>query len=224
MPRRINLVPRTERVRTATNYAGLAVIAAAVLVIFGLGLGYYLLSSTRSDLQDEHQRLVAERERLEAEVALLQEYKVLANQKALFEDMVQDVYAGRTLVSDVLDDLSVAVPENVWFVGLNLQTADPGGAYAEPISPPAQGIDSSSTFAMQGNTDSFPDVALLLVRLRLVESLRNIALLNANSSGSGEEEAEDEEMVGFSIIAELVNTQSEEKPLPLSKVVEVEVQ
>ena len=223
MPRRINLVPRTERVRTATNYAGLAVIAAAVLVIFGLGLGYYLLSSTRGDLTDEHDRLVAERTRLEAEVALLQEYKVLGNQKALFEGMVQDVYAGRTLVSDVLDDLSVAVPENVWFTSLNLSTADPGAAYAEPISPPVEGISSDSAFVMEGNTDSFPDVALLLVRLRLVESLRHITLLSAGSAVIGGEEDE-EEVVGFSIAAGLVNTQSEEKPLPLSKVVEVEVQ
>jgi Tfp pilus assembly protein PilN len=209
-------------VRTATNYAGLAVVAAAVLVIFGLGLGYYLLSSTRGDLTDEHQRLVAERTRLEAEVALLQEYKVLANQKTLFEDVVQDVYAGRTLVSDVLDDLSVAVPENVWFISLNLSTADPGGAYADPISPPDQGIASDSAFAMEGNTDSFPDVALLLVRLRLVESLRGITLVNAGPPiGAVREDAE---VAGFSIIATLVNTQSEEKPLPLSKVVEVEVQ
>jgi Tfp pilus assembly protein PilN len=218
VPKRINLVPRAERVRTTTNFAGLALLAVGVLVVFGLGFGYYLLSSERSDLTQEHEGLVDKRTKLEAEVALLQEYKALANSKAYMEEIVQGVYAGRTLVSEVLGDLSVAVPENVWFANLNLTAADPGGAYAVQVGAPVAAIDSNSSFSMDGNTYSFPDVALLLVRLRLVDGLRNISLVSAgNPIGAV---AEGEEVRGFSITATVVNTQSEDKPLPVSKVVE----
>ena len=42
------------------------------------------------------------------------------------ETMVTSAYVGRTLVSEILDKLSLVVPDNVWFATMDLTTLDPG--------------------------------------------------------------------------------------------------
>ena len=79
MPRRINLVPKAERVRTATNVGALAMLAGALVVVFALALSFFLLSSERGSLENELSLLENRREDLERQVAALDEYKQLAN-------------------------------------------------------------------------------------------------------------------------------------------------
>jgi Tfp pilus assembly protein PilN len=215
--RRINLVPRSERARTTTNVGALVLLAAAVLVLFGLGLGYYLLSSSRSDATERLDILKEERATLQSQVAALSAYQQLASQRSSTETVIQGIYAGRTLVADVLNDLSLAVPENVWFTELDLQTLDPAAALGL-----VGGQSTSASTATEnaltvlGDTYTFPDVALLLVRLRLVESIADIDLDYAGDPVGPVDETK--EVHGFSINAKVNNTQAEDTPLPLSKV------
>jgi Tfp pilus assembly protein PilN len=216
VPRRINLLPKTERVRTATNVSALAIMAGGVILLFALVLSYYLLSSSRSSLQDELAVLEGKRIKLEAQVASLNAYKVLAAEVSAKEGIVRGVYAGRTLVAEVLSNLSRAIPANVWITGMTITAGDPqtvAGAAAQTPGALTSGIGS---FTMQGNTYSFPDVALLLVRLRLVPSLQAIAL---NSAGEPIGEVDPTKNIrGFSILSSVVNTQLPDTSLPMSKV------
>lgn len=205
MARRINLLPASERVRTTTNVGVLVLVAAGVLVVALLGLSWFLLSNTRSDLQTELAARQADRARLEQEVQALATYKTLVTRRTNLEAVVQSVYAGRTSVADFLSDLSLVLPENVWLGGMNLSTADPSAT------------GSAGSFRMNGNTYSFPDVALLLVRLKLLDALQQIQL---DQAGPGQGSVDPEKVRGFSISAGIVNTQPSDTPLPVSKVVE----
>jgi Tfp pilus assembly protein PilN len=213
VPRRINLVPRSERARTATNVGALALIAGSVIVVFGLGLSYYLLTSSRSSLREDLVYLQQERMDLEAQVASLDEYGVLEAQRIGMESVVQSVYAGRTLVSAILSDLSRAVPANVWFTAVTIGVADPAAGFGQAL----EGADPGSSFSVQGNTYGFVSVGDLEVRLELVEALREITLGNAGEP-IGSVDASKKDVKGFSFSALIVNTQAKDAPLPVSKV------
>jgi len=151
----------------------LGLVAAAIVVLFGIGLGYYLLSNSLSEREDELGGLRTETQALQAQVAALKKYDALASERKSAETTVEDIYASRTLVSDFLNSLSLVVPENVWLDQLNVQTAEPNTEGAV------------GTVALAGSTYSFEDVAQLLVRLRLIPTLRDIDLQSATGAASG---------------------------------------
>jgi Tfp pilus assembly protein PilN len=216
VPRRINLLPRTERVRTATNVPVLALMAAGVLVVFALALGYYLLRSQRSSLESELGVLKDHRQRLEQQIAELDKYKELAAQASKMEETVRAVYAGRTLVSEVLGDLSRALPENVWLTTLTITAGDPLEESQEQGAKAGTIVSGTGSLSMQGNTYSFPDVATVLVRLRLVPSMKGITLASAGDPIGTVDP--DRHVRGFSLVSSIVNTQSVDTPLPMSRV------
>lgn len=203
MPRRINLVPQSERARTTTNYGVLGFVAAVIVVVFALGLGYYLFSNTLSDREEDLRQLKQETQRLQAQVNALAKYGELDAERKRVEEVVKAAYAGRTIVSEILDKLSLVVPENVWLDSMEISTADPG----------AEGLGS---FAISGNTYGFEDVAQLLVRLQLVNAFSDISLDSAGQSSANTDPAKD--VKGFSIGASVKNTQAEDVPLPMSQV------
>jgi Tfp pilus assembly protein PilN len=209
LARRINLVPRAERARTTTNVGMLAVVTSAIVVLFGLGLGYYLFSNTLNDRKDELESKRAERESLEAQVRALQSYEDLATQRQDAEEQAQTIYAGRTLVSSLLDDMSLVVPDDVWFVTLDLRTADPSTGAAS-----ADGVSDAGSLSVEGDTYGFDNVAAFLVRLQLVPALSNIDLVSAGDPYGTVDETKD--VKGFSITATVNNTQAVDAPLPMS--------
>lgn len=210
MARRINLVPPSERARTTTNVGMLGLVAGVIIVLFGLGLAYYLFNNTLDHREQELDDVKREAQQIVAQVASLRQYEDLAADRETAEEVVRRVYAGRTLVSDLLDAVSLVVPENVWFDSLSLTTADPGT--------PADGSDKSTSGAsagglsLSGNTYSFEDVAQLLVRLELISTLSEIDLGNASSAG------EDVTVKSFSITAAVDRPENTDIPLPLSQV------
>jgi Tfp pilus assembly protein PilN len=212
--RRINLVPSSERARTSTNYGMLGLAAAVLIVIFGLGLGYYMLGNTRSDREEELTTAERETQSVKTQVDALREYGRLASDRAEMEELVRQIYVGRTLVGDILDDIGMVVPEKVWFEGLGITTPDPTaiGAPAADLEEPEQG-----SLTLDGMTYEFEDVAQLLVRLQLIDAISDISLGNAASEG------EDSTIKKFSVEAVVSNTQDLEARLPMSEV-EVEGQ
>ncbi len=210
MARRINLVPPSERARTTTNVGMLGLVAGVIIVLFGLGLAYYLLSNTLDDRKKELENVKRETQQVVAQVASLRQYEDLAADREQTEKLVQGVYASRTLVADLLDAMSLVVPENVWFDNLSLTTADPGTTVGEG-GKPASG-SSDSKLSLTGSTYSFEDVAQLLVRLQLISSLSDIDLGNAASA------SQDATVKSFSITAAVERPENTDIPLPLSQV------
>lgn len=211
MARRINLLPRAERVRTTTNVGALVLLVFGLVVAFALGLGYYLLNTERSNLEDELAQKQRARAELVAQVAALDEYKKLATQVAQVQKVVTSVYAGRTLLSNLFSDLSLVIPENVWLTTLTVSAGSPGmltesGVYTSGVG----------NLTMQGNTYSFPDVATYLVRLKLIDALLGITLSSAGPPIGNVDTEKD--VKGFSLSADVINTQPVDTQLPISKV------
>jgi Tfp pilus assembly protein PilN len=207
MARRINLVPQSERARTSTNYAMLGFVAAALIVVAGLGLAYYTFSGSLIDREADLQSLEDDYKVVQAQVQALAKYGQLDAQRQSAEDIVVSAYAGRTLVSEILDNLSLVVPENVWFASMDLTTLDPGLEATE---------NETGEFTISGNTYSFEDVAQLLVRLQLVPALGDIKLESAGDPTGPVDEGK--EVRGFSINSTVSNTQPEDTALPMSQV------
>jgi Tfp pilus assembly protein PilN len=179
MAGRINLVPPAERARTTTNVGMLGLVAGIVVVLFGLGFGYYLLTNSRADWQEQLERAKQETVTVKGQIASLIQYEQLATDRKKAEELATTLYAGRTLVADFLDSFARVVPENVWLSSLSLTAADPmttvdaaGNATTTP---------GGNMVTIEGQTYSFEDVAQVLVRLQLLPMLSEIDLSTASS-------------------------------------------
>jgi Tfp pilus assembly protein PilN len=211
MARRINLIPRSERPRTRTDWGLLAMVGLFIIVIFGLGFGYYMFSNMLEERKVQLNDLEVQTASLEQKVAALRSYEVLALQRESVQGVVQSIYTDRTLLSDVLDAISLVVPENAWFQSIEL-TAD------DPINASDGEGKADGKVSIEGKTYSFEDVSRLIVRLQLIPSLAGIQLASAN-----EQQPEDGAQLavkGFSIGAAVVNSEPA-GALPLT---DVEVQ
>ena len=79
MARRINLIPRTERPRTKTDWGLLATVGLFIVVIFGLGFGYYTFSNVLDERKQELADLEVQTAKLEQQVQALRAYELLAS-------------------------------------------------------------------------------------------------------------------------------------------------
>jgi len=210
--RRINLVPQSERVRTSTDIGMLALIGLAVVVIFGLGMGYYLLNQQLDQKKAELSGYQDQTSQLQSQAASLDSYQALATQRQQKEAIVQGIYARRTLVADVLDDLSQVIPDTAWFVSLKIQTDTPVAASGTGTS---STVKQSSSVDIEGNTYSFEQVAQVLRRLELVPALDGVTLVSAGAAKGNVDETK--QVKGFSISATLKQTQAADVSLPLAE-------
>jgi Tfp pilus assembly protein PilN len=212
MARRINLIPRSERPRTRTDWGLLAMVGLFIIVIFALGFGYYTFSNVLEQRKQELADLQVQTASLEQQVAALQEYEQLANQRENIQSVVQNIYTNRTLLSQVLTAVSMVVPENAWFQSLDLTASDPVTDVEGATT------TSAGKISIEGATYSFEDVSRLIVRLQLIPSLTDVQLTSADET----QKAEGKQLAikGFSIGAAVVNKESA-GTLPLT---DVEVQ
>jgi Tfp pilus assembly protein PilN len=216
MARRINLVPRSERPRTRTDWGLLAMVGLFIIVIFALGFGYYTFSNVLSERRQELVDLQTQTAALEQQVEALQQYEKLAAQRENVQAVVQGIYSTRTLISDVLDAISLVVPDNAWFQNIQLTASDPG--VTGDASSGAQAPPTDARITIEGQTYSFEDVSRLIVRLQLIPSLSDVQLTSANQAR--EASKSQLEIKGFSIGASVANKQPA-SALPLT---DVEVQ
>ena len=223
MAGRINLLPKSERTRTTTDYGTLGLLATAIIVVFAIGLGYYLLHNSLADKEQELAAVQQETASLVSQVSALSQYESLQAERVSAESVVQSIYASRTLVSEVLDAVSLVIPQNAWFQSLSLTTATPVGAApgATPSPGAATGTQGDNKLSVEGNTYSFEDIAQVLVRLQLVPCLSDVYLVSAGQAKGSTDPAR--VVRGFSIEASVVNKQRPDTPLPRSQV-EVESQ
>lgn len=211
MVRRINLVPPSERQRTQTDLGLLLLVVSTLILAGAMAFSYVFYSSERSDKQRELADLQAQTRRVRTQLASLAHFEALQQTRVATETLVQQIYANRTLLSQVLGDLSLVVPDNAWFSSLSLSSpapvAAPGGKTAAAGSP-------AGTMSIQGSTYTFEDVARLLVRLEQIPSVSSAKLASARevTAPSGKT------VCSFSVSMSVVNNQPPSIPLPLSRV------
>lgn len=210
MARRINLIPRTERPRTKTDWGLLATVGLFIVVIFGLGFGYYTFSNLLDERKQELADLEVQTTKLEQQVQALRAYELLASQREGVQSVVQSIYTSRTLLSDVLDAVSLVIPDNAWFQSLELSATDPGEAID------SSGSSKGGSITISGKTYSFEDISRLVVRLQLVPALNDVQLTQA-SEEPGSEETGTVDVKSFSIGAAVGNVEPGGS-LPLTEV------
>ena len=129
------------------------------------------------------------------------------------EAVVEGIYSARTTVSGILDDISLVVPNTIWFQSLGLTVADPvmadGTAGRTPSDP-----SEDTMLSVEGTTYTFQDVAQLLVRFQLVPSLKGVELMSAAGDSGGDT---GQELKTFSISGSVVDTSPDEE-LPVSQI------
>ena len=211
MTRRINLVPPSERPRTTTDVGLLLMLVLTIVVVFGLGFGYYLLSGQLADKEQELADLEQQVAGVEAQVAALRQYEVVKIQRDEMEAVVQGIYSARTTVSGILDDISLVVPNTIWFQGLGLTVADPvvADGTASTSNP-----SEDTMLSVEGTTYTFEDVSQLLVRFQLVPSLKGVELMSAAGDSGGDT---GQELKTFSMSGSVIDTSPDEE-LPVSQI------
>ena len=100
-------------------------LVPTIVVVFGLGFGYYLLNGQLADKEQELADLEQQLAEVEAQVAACASMRSSRSRRDEMEAVVQGIYSARTTVSGILDDISLVVPNTVWFQGLGLTVADP---------------------------------------------------------------------------------------------------
>jgi Tfp pilus assembly protein PilN len=188
MIRRMNLVPAGERRRTQTDLGVLGMIVAAIMAVGVMGLVYFTTSGQLSEKQTQLAEIQMQNTQLQAQAASLAAYGSLAEQKKQAEAVAQQVYQQRTLVSEVLGDVSLVVPDNVWFSKMTVTApaiAAPsatGGAAAPAAAAAAAAQGAVGKLSIAATTYSFEDVSRLLVRLQQVPSLKDVTLTSAQGA------------------------------------------
>lgn len=217
MIRRINLVPLSERPRTRTDYSMLALLVACVIVVAAMVLGYVYLDGVLADRQRELDDLSVQVRSLQGELAALNRYEELAAKRKAAEEVVQYIWANRTLVSQSLGDLSLVIPTEVWLKQLTLSAPEIAPYSGKGAASAGQTAPSRGKVDMTGVTFTFDDVAVLLVRLQQVASFADVKLGTATYR-SGKTATAGPSLIDFQASAEVVNTQRPDAQLPVTRV------
>lgn len=211
--RRMNLIPAEYRRRTKTDVGLLLVVAAAIIVVAVVGFSYVHQRGVLTDREAELQDIRNERQQVEEQLQSLAEYEALEVRTRELEGVVQQVYSRRTLLSEILGDLSLLIPEDAWFQTLNMTAPD------TPL-PAEEGAETanvqSGTLNVEGNTFSYEGVARFMVRLEQVPGLQEVVLSQTGEPRGAVDPEED--VKGFSMSAGVINTQPLDLGLPLSQV------
>jgi Tfp pilus assembly protein PilN len=210
MKRRINLIPASERMRTTTDLGLLLMLVSVIVVIFGLGFGYFLLDNHLGGKERELADVQEQLNQVETQIAALRQYEAIKVQKDRVEAVVEGIYAGRTPISEVLTDISLVVPETIWFQSLTLEAADPTTDATSRAQAPKGG-----DISIAATTYTFEDVAQLLTRVKLVPSLKEVELVSAAGTEGGAGTQQD--IKTFTMKGTVVDTSVEDE-LPLSEI------
>lgn len=219
MVRRINLVPPGERRRTRSDVGLLILLAVIVVILAGLGYTWFYNKTLLADKESELVQVQAELQEVQLQLNALAQYEELQQEKDQAETVVQQIYAGRTLLSEILGDISLVIPEEAWFQTMSLSAPEvaaviatfPGQAPAPPGTAPPAG-----QFTVTGNTYTFEDVAGVMVRMEQVPSFINVGLGTVGPASGNVDPAK--KAKGFNMSAGVINTQSPDTPLPMTQV------
>ncbi len=129
MLRRINLIPQSERARTQSDVGMLGLIIVSVLVLAAIAFTYVYYNGVLRDRQQELASLQAQTAQVQGQLNALAEYQALDEKRQKAEAVVQHIYAGRTLVSQTLGDLSLVIPKESWLQRMQM-SAPPVQAFA----------------------------------------------------------------------------------------------
>jgi Tfp pilus assembly protein PilN len=219
MVRRINLVPSGERRRTQSDVGLLILLAVIVAILAGVGYTWFHYRTSLADKENELAQVQTEIQKVQQQLNTLAQFEALQNAKNQAEALVQQIYAGRTLLSEILGDVSLVIPKEAWVQTMSLSAPEVAAVIATfPGQPPAPAGTASPAgqFNVAGITYTFEDVARTMVRMEQVPSFANVTLGTVGAAAGNVDPAK--KAKGFTMTAGVVNTQAPDTPLPLTQV------
>ncbi len=196
--KRINLLPPGERDK-ASRERGLAyALLGLVALVVALGAVYLVLNRQVATKQDQVNDLQAQVQQVNSQVAALKWAEQLQTQRTSMNATAQQLYAARVDWSNILEELSLIIPEQV-------ALTDFSGQVPESMQPSVGGDTTGGTTAssqgqaavtLAGRADSHVSVASFMTRLGLMPQLTNVKLVSSTASDAGD-------YVEFEITADL---------------------
>lgn len=203
--KRINLLPREERAKAQRERGLLWVVIALVALVALLGVIYLWQSSQVSDKEEERDRLEAEIAAVQQQAAALQQYQVLQSKRTDLTTTAKAIYEARVPWSTIFEEISLVIPENV-----RLQTLT-GTVPAVMLPGPAQapeaagaGTELAADVTFTGQTYEHRDVAEFMTRLGLLPQLTNIQLTSSTqAAATGSTTTTGQQLTTFTVTASL---------------------
>jgi Tfp pilus assembly protein PilN len=202
--RAINLLPPEQRAgrRSRPPAAPLAIAGVAVLLAVGLTAAFVSASGKVDERERElaavEREVAASRRAVKAKRSKPSRPR-LAAQRNQRLTAVNDVLGKRLAWDRVLRDVSLVIPDDVWFT--NLKAGEAGAAGAAPTSEtttPETTTPSAITVTFTGFTYSQESVARLLTRLRLAPELTKVRLQQSSATEVGRQK-----VFGFTVLADV---------------------
>jgi Tfp pilus assembly protein PilN len=177
---RVNLLPPELRQREVARRNTRLVILVGVGLLVLIGAFYFVqvmnLSEAKDDLAAQQQVNAG----LEAQIAELQQYATLEQQLAAEQELVSAVYTNEVSWSNILLDVSRAVPSQAYLTNFTGQISMPSAEGTTVTTAPSNLVGSIS-FA--GEAKEMSTLAAWLARLEDVEGWVNAWVSSANETG-----------------------------------------
>jgi Tfp pilus assembly protein PilN len=200
--RAFNLLPGEEAAerRTRLGLAQVLVALLGLLVVAGLGTGYLFMSGRVADKQSQVDDLRVQLADLdvpsEAPADEGGDDVPLASDAEARTTALAGALTGRVAWDRVLREVTLVVPEDVWFTTVTTGSPDAAAAAGTaPATAPAEGAGDSLTIA--GTARSQDAVARLLARLGVIPELTHVQL----QSSTAELQENGSSTFSFSIVA-----------------------
>ncbi len=179
--KRFNLLPPEQRVKASRDRGMLYAILGLVVLVLALGAVYLQQNGVVNDRQAELDRLNAENQIVQAQLAELQPYADIHNLRTAMTETAVNIYDARVPWSNIVEEVSLVIPENVRLQTMNCIVPPemlPGPAQPETTADSTPTVDVTFT----GDTYTHKDVAEFMTRLGLIPQLTNIQLATSTES------------------------------------------
>ena len=117
MPK-VNLVPREETAREFRRQLYIIPVAGSIIILAALGGSYLYFSNQQQAADDQLQQMKSSNASLQKQVAELDRYQDIKNKKQTQLNLVSTFYNQRVRWSQIFDDLTFVIPQEVWLTSV----------------------------------------------------------------------------------------------------------
>ena len=179
--KRFNLLPPEQRVKASRERGLLYAVIGLVVLVGALGAIYLQQTGVVADKQTELDGLAAENAVVRQQLVVLQPYAQLNSLRTAMGETALSIYDARISWSNIIEEVSLVIPENVRLQTLNC-VVPPAMLPGAPPAVPGGEVAASADLTFTGITYTHQDVAEFMTRLGLIPQLTNIQL--ASSTGA----------------------------------------
>lgn len=171
MTARVNLLPRAVEEREAGRRQQALVAAGFVVLLAVLGTLYVLQVGRVNDARDRLAGEQAELERLEGELAALQEFAELRERAEAAAAVLATAMAGEVSVAGILQDVAAVMPSDAALTSLSFTAAEQPEIEAFDLGGPSFGTLAGAGESLRGHA---PGVERFLLEFDKVAAFFNV--------------------------------------------------